>query len=105
MCAGVTRHYKVDRPEWGGRNGIEPSSPGWSPGALPWLCYSRVRRVNDATKLLHGPLLCQYYPDSPDGPKVYGQFAASQFGTKFGTKRFQSAANSSAKSKQRTSLS
>jgi hypothetical protein len=30
---------------WGGRNGFEPSSPGWSPGALPWLCYSRVRNV------------------------------------------------------------
>jgi hypothetical protein len=27
--------------DWGGRNGIEPSSPGWSPGALPKLCYSR----------------------------------------------------------------
>src|SRR3954447_25957475 len=27
---------------WGGRNGFEPSSPRWSPGALPWLCYSRV---------------------------------------------------------------
>src|SRR5258708_4026374 len=31
---------------WGGRNGIEPSSPGWSPGALPWLCYSRIRIVS-----------------------------------------------------------
>ncbi len=36
---------KAETKMWGGRNGIEPSSPGWSPGALPWLCYSRVRRV------------------------------------------------------------
>ena len=36
---------KAETKRWGGRNGFEPSSPGWSPGALPWLCYSRVRSI------------------------------------------------------------
>jgi hypothetical protein len=45
MSARVIRHQKVDKPGWGGRNGLEPSSPGWSPGAWPWLCYSRAKSV------------------------------------------------------------
>jgi hypothetical protein len=45
---------------WGGRHGIEPSSPGWSPGALPKLCYSRsMKEKNCRTKVLHAQFSCQ----------------------------------------------
>jgi hypothetical protein len=38
---------------WGGRYAVEPSYPGWSPGALPWLCHSRVKRM---------VLICNAFP-------------------------------------------
>ncbi len=44
---GAGKRRKSEEENWGGRNGIEPSSPGWSPGALPQLCYSRVRSCKD----------------------------------------------------------
>ncbi len=53
---------KAGTKRWGGRNGIEPSSPGWSPGAFPWLCYSRVLERHCRTTLLHGRQPCQYVP-------------------------------------------
>ncbi len=51
--AGSSRKSDPDRGKrnWGGRNGIEPSSPGWSPGALPKLCYSRECREPRHTKI------------------------------------------------------
>jgi hypothetical protein len=46
---------------WGGRNGIEPSSPGWSPGALPTLCYSRLLDSKGCcNKVIARYFFCQY---------------------------------------------
>ena len=33
-----------EEESWGGEDGFEPPSPGWTPGALPSLCYPRIRQ-------------------------------------------------------------
>lgn len=35
-----------EREKVGREDGIEPSSPGWAPGALPDLCYPRTCKLN-----------------------------------------------------------
>src|SRR5579859_7957254 len=56
----LKRKSTAEEEKWGGRNGIEPSSPGWSPGALPWLCYSRAQRYRPEALAISSHLFCQY---------------------------------------------
>jgi len=68
-CSRATR---VSRKRGVGGTVSKPSSPGWSPGALPWLCYSRVQGLNfrcerRRTTLCHGSLGCQGQRDRVRG--------------------------------------